>query len=270
MSVSGLTIFVIILNMLIGIAIPVGLCIFCRKKWKCDFLPFFTGCGVMFLFAFVLEQIVHMIVLYGPVGSAIQGNIWLYALYGGLMAGLFEETGRFVAMKFLLKKNHGNDYNALMYGAGHGGFEAFWILFFGMFNNLVYAVMINAGSANLLINGVDAANGAALQAAFEALSTTSPFLFLLSPVERIAAVVAQISLSVFVWQAAKEKGKPGWYLLAIFLHFVLDFVAVVLSGMGIPAVVIEVVIWLMVIGYALFAGKVWKSAKCADCTVPQA
>ena len=105
MSVSGLTIFVIILNMLIGIAIPVGLCIFCRKKWKCDFLPFFTGCGVMFLFAFVLEQIVHMIVLYGPAGSAIQGNIWLYALYGGLMAGLFEETGRFIAMKFLLKKN---------------------------------------------------------------------------------------------------------------------------------------------------------------------
>ena len=52
MSVSGLTIFIIILNMLIGVAIPVGLCFFCRKKWKCDFLPFWVGCGVMFLFAF--------------------------------------------------------------------------------------------------------------------------------------------------------------------------------------------------------------------------
>ena len=269
MSVSGLTIFVIILNMLIGIAIPVGLCIFCRKKWKCDFLPFFTGCGVMFLFAFVLEQIVHMIVLYGPAGSTIQGNIWLYALYGGLMAGLFEETGRFVAMKFLLKKKQENDYNALMYGAGHGGFEAFWILFFGMLNNLIYAIMINTGSVSILINGTDTATGATLQASMEALATTSPFLFLLSPVERIAAVIAQISLSVIVWQAVKGKGKTGWYLLAIFLHFVLDFVAVILSGIGTPAVVIEVVIWLMTIGFALLAGKVWKAAKCANRTVPQ-
>ena len=255
MSVSGLTIFIIILNMLIGVAIPVGLCIFCRKKWKCDFLPFWVGCGVMFLFAFVLEQIVHMIVLYGPAGSTIQGNIWLYALYGGLMAGLFEETGRFVGMKFLLKKKQENDYNALMYGAGHGGFEAFWILFFGMLNNLII--------------GKDTATGATLQACMEALATTSPFLFLLSPVERIAAVIAQISLSVIVWQAVKGKGKTGWYLLAIFLHFVLDFVAVILSGIGTPAVVIEVVIWLMTIGFALLAGKVWKAAKCANRTVPQ-
>lgn len=269
MSVSGLTIFMIILNMLIGVAIPVGLCIFCRKKWKCDFLPFFTGCGVMFLFAFVLEQIVHMIVLYGPAGSMIQGNMWLYALYGGLMAGLFEETGRLVAMKFLLKKNQGNNYNALMYGAGHGGFEAFWLLFFGMLNNLICAVMINTGSVSILLSGADAASRTTLQASFEALSTTSPFLFLLSPVERIAAVIAQLSLSVLVWQAAKGKGKMGWYLLAIFLHFVLDFVAVVLSGMGIPAVAIEVVVWLMAIGYALLAGKVWKAAKCAGPTVSQ-
>lgn len=270
MSVSGLTIFMIILNMLIGVMIPVGLCIFCRRKWKCDLLPFWVGCGTMFLFAFVLEQIVHMIVLYGPAGSTIQGNVWLYALYGGLMAGLFEETGRFVAMKFVLKKKQGNDYNALMYGAGHGGFEAFWLLFFGMLNNLIYAIMMNTGSVSALINSMDSASGATLQASLEVLATTSPFLFLLSPIERFAAVIAQLSLSVLVWQAAKGKGKTGWYLLAIFLHFVLDFVAVVLSGLGIPMVAIEVVIWLMAIGYALFAGKVWKSAKCADCNVPQA
>lgn len=270
MSVSGLTIFIIILNMLIGVALPVGLCIFCRKKWRCDFLPFWVGCGTMFLFAFVLEQIVHMIVLYGPAGSTIQGNIWLYALYGGLMAGLFEETGRFVAMKFVLKKKQGNDYNALMYGAGHGGFEAFWLLFFGMLNNLIYAIMMNTGSVSALINGMDSASGATLQASLEVLATTSPFLFLLSPIERFAAVIAQISLSVLVWQAVKGKGKIGWYLLAIFLHFVLDFVAVILSGMGTAAAVIEVVIWLITIGFAFLAWKVWKSAKCADCTVPQA
>lgn len=261
MSVSGLTIAFVVMNMLIGVAIPVLLCVFFRRRFHCDLLPFWVGCGVMFLFAFVLEQIVHSIVLTGSAGSVIRNSLWLYALYGGLMAGLFEETGRFVAMKFVLKKKQGNDYNALMYGAGHGGFEAFYILFFAMLNNLIYAVMINSGSAELLLNSLDPANQAVLQEAFDMLATSSPFLFLASPVERLAAVTAQLSLSVLVWFAARGKGKIGWYLLAVFLHFLLDAAAVIMSGQGASVAVIELIIWGMAVLYALLAGWVWKK-KC--------
>jgi uncharacterized membrane protein YhfC len=90
----------------------------------------------MLLFAFVLEQIVHSIVLTSPAGTKIQGSIWLMALYGGLMAGLFEETGRFLAFKTILRSKRNNDANALMYGAGHGGFEAMMILGITMISNL--------------------------------------------------------------------------------------------------------------------------------------
>lgn len=62
----------------------------------------------MLLFAMVLEQIVHSIVLGSPAGIVIRNHLWLYALYGSLMAGLFEETGRFLAMRYVLKKEHGN------------------------------------------------------------------------------------------------------------------------------------------------------------------
>lgn len=261
MSVSGLTIAVIVLNMVVAVAIPIGLCVFLRKKFKCDVLPFWVGCGVMFFFALVLEQIVHSIVLSHPVGGVIRGSVWLYALYGGLMAGLFEETGRFIAMKFLLKKKQGNDYNALMYGAGHGGFEAFYIMFFAMLNYLIYAMMINTGSTQLLLNSLDAANQAVLQETFDTLATASPVLFLASPVERLAAVTAQISMSVFVWFAAKENGKIGWYLLAVVLHLLLDATAALMSGFGVPIAVIEIAIWVLAVLYALLAGWVWKTKK---------
>lgn len=261
MSVSGLTIAFIIMNMLIGVAIPVCLCIYFRRKFRCDFLPFWIGCGVMFLFALVLEQTVHSVVLYSSIGTVIRNNLWLYALYGGLMAGLFEETGRLAAMKLVLKKKQGNDYNALMYGAGHGGFEAFYILFFPMLNNLIYAVMMNSGSTELLMNGLDSANQTVLQAAFDTLASTSPFLFLLSPIERLAAVIAQLSLSVIVWIAAKEEGKIGWYFLAILLHFMLDAATVVLSGYGVSTVLIEIVIWIIAVLYALLARRGWKASK---------
>ena len=69
----------------------------------------------------------------------IRGNIWLYALYGGLMAGLFEETGRYLAFSFALKKYRAKNVNALMYGAGHGGFEAIVIVGLTMINNIVWS-----------------------------------------------------------------------------------------------------------------------------------
>lgn len=257
MRVSGLTMAFIAVSMLIGMAIPAGLCIFCRKKWKCSLLPFWVGCGVMFLFAFVLEQGAHAAVLSSAAGKTIHGNLWLYALYGGLMAGLFEETGRLAAMKFLLKKKRDNDYNALMYGAGHGGFEAFFLLFFTMLNNLIYSVMINAGASETLLQGLDAANAATLQAAFQTLTTASPFLFLMGAFERLCAVAAQLALSVLVWRAVRDKGKIGWYFLAIFLHFLLDAATLILSGLGVPAAVVELFVCAAVALYALLARKVW-------------
>lgn len=270
MSVSGGTIAVIVLNMVLGAAIPVGLCVFLRKRFKCSLLSFFVGCGVMFFFALVLEQIVHMIVLALPAGKVIQGDLWLYALYGGLMAGLFEETGRLAAMKFVLKKQRENNYNALMYGAGHGGFEAFYILFFAMLNNLIYSLVLNSGKAEILLQSLDPASQAALQGAFESLSTASPFLFLAAPVERLAAVTLQISLSVLVWKAAKGKGMIGWYLLAIVLHLVVDASAVLMNGYGVPVWGIEAVIWLLTLLCAFLARIVYGSFKgaggCADRT----
>lgn len=153
--VPALSIVLIITNMLLGIIIPVGLVVFFRKKYQASVKSFFVGCAVMLLFALVLEQMVHMVVLGSGVGTAIRRSTWAYALYGALMAGLFEETGRFLAMRYVLKKEHGNAHNALMYGAGHGGFEMFVILSMGMVNNLIYALMINMGQTQTLLASLD-------------------------------------------------------------------------------------------------------------------
>ena len=56
------------------------------------------------LFALILEPVLHNLVLGSAAGAAIQENILLYGLYGGLAAGVFEETGRLMAFRFVLKK----------------------------------------------------------------------------------------------------------------------------------------------------------------------
>ena len=149
-TISTISIVFMVISCAISFIIPIVLLIYFRKKKHADVLPFFIGCAVMLVFALILEALVHRAVLGSSAGEVIRNNTWLYALYGGLMAGLFEETGRFVAFRTVLKKKLYKDANALMYGAGHGGFEAIVIVGFTMINNIIWSVLINSGNTGML------------------------------------------------------------------------------------------------------------------------
>lgn len=258
-SVPISTIISMAISCLIGFAIPVVLFVYFRRKKGADILPFFIGCAVMLVFALLLESAVHRAVLPSAPGAAIQSNIWLYALYGGAMAGLFEETGRFLAFKTVLRRRQGKDANALMYGAGHGGFEAAALLGVSMINNLAYSFMINSGNAAALTGSLPADQLTQAEAAIQGLITVPSYQFLLGGVERIFAVALQISLSVLVWFAAKEQGRWHLYPLAILIHLVVDAVAVVLSGSGMPAILVEAAVGVMAVLAAVYAGRVWSA-----------
>ena len=88
----------------LGIAVPVCLTVWLVRKYRARLSTILIGAGTFIVFALVLESIMHQLVLKSPDGPAIMGNTLLFAVYGGLAAGVFEETGRFLSMKFLLKK----------------------------------------------------------------------------------------------------------------------------------------------------------------------
>jgi len=254
-----------VVSAVFGIAIPVVLFLFFRKKYKADIVPFFIGCAVFFLFAVVLESFVSILFIgtgiITDIGKTIQGNIWLSALMGGIMAGLFEETGRFAAFKTVLRKYRGNDVNALMYGAGHGGFEAFLVLFFTMLSNIFVSILINANMMGVLEGPVtdDIARMQAISNTAKMLSETPSLSFLAGPVERFAAVAVHISLSVLVWFAAKKGGVHVWfYPLSILLHSLVNFVAVVALRYIGNVWLVEVIVYIITACYVLLAIQIWK------------
>ena len=245
-------------SMLAGFAIPLLLFLYFRRKYRCEIPPFFVGCGVMFVFAFILEQIVHTIVLSQPVGTVIQGSVWLYALYGGAMAGIFEETGRYLAFRTVLKKYCNDDHTALMYGAGHGGFEVFFLLVMSMASNLVMAALLNSGNAAMVTATLTGDALEQMEEVFRALAETPSWMFLIGILERLLAVALQLSLSVIVWFAAKETKNTGLLFAAIFLHMLVDGCTVVLSQNGMHAMLIEGILLIFVIAYVLIARFLWK------------
>lgn len=226
-TVSGASIAGMVVSLLLSVGLPIFLCIFIYKKTKAWVPAFFIGCGIFVGFAMILEQICHTVVL-TVTGSVIRDNIWLYGIYGGLAAALFEETGRLIAMKFCLKK-HLTRENALMYGAGHGGIEAFLILGMSSMSNLLTAAMINGGLMEKTMTVLEPAQQEVSYNQLSVLWTTPAYQFYLAPVERISAIALQIALSILVFSAVKT-GKKLHLAAAFGIHFAVDFLTVVCAS----------------------------------------
>ena len=148
--VPGSSVAVMAVDAVLGIAVPVLLSLYLVRKHHAKVSTILIGAGTFIVFALVLESIMHQLVLKGPHGAAIMGNTLWFALYGGLAAGLFEETGRFLAMKFLLKKEPAEPLPGVAYGIGHGGVEMIVIFGLTMVSNLVISLMINSGQTDAL------------------------------------------------------------------------------------------------------------------------
>ena len=93
--VSQSAVTMMLIQMLICLALPIGLAVWVIKRRshpkKGATKIFFIGMGIFFLFAGILE---------GPfrgIARQFQHTPWAYALYGALLAGVFEEVGRFWA-----------------------------------------------------------------------------------------------------------------------------------------------------------------------------
>ena len=245
--IPTLSIAAMALSALIGIAIPAILYVIYRKKGA-NHLPFWVGCITFVLFAFVLEQLANYFFMKTALWTKITSNIFALAIVGGLFAGVFEETGRYVAFKTVLRKKRGNDTNALMYGAGHGGVEAVVLLSVSMAINVIFSLQTNAGQTS----------------AFGGLGEAQQIIgipfwtFLVGAVERISAVAIHVSLSVLVWFAAKNNKRFWLFPLAILLHLLVDAVAVILSRSGVNVWVIEGAVYVMAIAFIFLAIAVWR------------
>lgn len=243
--VSSASIGGMIFTLIISVIVPIAAYIIMVLKWKgkVKIRSFFIGGASFILFALVLERILHTVV-FSVTGTLLKDNIILYAVYGGLAAGLFEETGRFLAMKFCIR-DHLNRENAILYGIGHGGTEAILIVGLTYVNNLIYSLLINSGSLTSLLSAYDAETQQTVMAQLGVLGNTASYHYYMAGVERIGAMLLHVVLSYLVYLAVRNH-KMGFYVLSVFLHAVLDAGIVVLST-KISVILTEVILVAVVV-----------------------
>jgi len=256
--VSNVATSMMFTNMLIAIAIPIFFMIAYKKRYGVSLKGFFMGCLSFFLFAYILETVFHLVFLsIPPVKTLVQGSVLAHAVYGGLIVGICEETGRYFIMKVLMKNDHDNPYNSLMYGAGYGGLEVLLLLGLTMFSNWTCSVMINAELTDMLYEGLDEAGRLMMDEKISQLINSSPYIYMAPPVERIAALILHIALSVLVWTAV-TKGMKYLYPMSIGFHFGFEVLSQLLSAYKLPMPLIEIIVMAYAVGVAYYAkNMVW-------------
>ncbi|MBD5130896.1 MAG: YhfC family intramembrane metalloprotease [Ruminococcaceae bacterium] len=208
----------------LALVIPIAAAVVFKLKNRETWLPsLFIGAGTFIVFALVLEQLLHAVMI--PI---IKDNAILYSVYGALAAGIFEETGRLVAYKTLMRK-HYTTKNAVLMGLGHGGIEAIIALGLTLTMLLVLAVMSNSmgidKTLEIIANGNSEIAQTPLEAQLESIRDYNFASMATGVYERIIALTFHTCMSVVVYKSVSQKGKIWLYPTAIVLHALLDFPA---------------------------------------------
>ncbi len=242
----------------LGIVVPLGIAIWWTIRKKENFTTILIGAGVFVLFAILLEKPIQNALILPDHGVSrfINARPVLWAFVVGLFPGVFEETGRFVAFKTVLKKRK-NKETSISYGIGHGGIEA--IIIFGMtyITYLSYAVMINTGTFQTVIDQVMAEAPDQLGAVYQTMDAIATFSFgtlSLALLERVGAFLFHVGASILVFYACRDRGKFFLYPLAVLLHTAMDmFCGLYLNGtLQISQVVLEIAV--IIYGILVFIG----------------
>ena len=252
----------ILQSAILSVSIPVVLIVAWKLRTHKSLVPF--GCGILVFIAFakVLEMIPHAVFLLPdtPIANFINNNIVCYVLYASLMAGLFEEVGRYVAFRFVLTKHTGKE-TAVTYGIGHGGIECVLVLGLTYFQYYAYGQLINNGSMDKMLASYsgDAASVEALNQLIDNIKGITQFTCYMADLERVSALLVQIGLSILVFQAVHVAGKKYMLGVAIILHMLMDIPAAMYQKGALGLVPTEIFLFVYGVCVLLFAVRIYST-----------
>ncbi len=232
--VDNLSILTISISIVLVFGLPIGLGLYLYLKERISLVAILVG-----VLGFLVPQVMIRIPLLGmfsatDVYQLLVARPLLLGLFLGVTAGLFEETGRWIGFRYLLK-NRLERKNALAYGVGHGGFEAIFLVGLGYISNLVISLMINNGTYDSLVAPQLGTNADTVRIT---LLSTPAYLFLAGGIERVFAIAIQLGLSVMVYLSVKSR-QSRYYWVAVLMHTVVNFPVVLFASAGVSLIWIE-------------------------------
>ena len=207
----------LVVTLLLTVALPFSVIAFMARGDKAAIKTALLGGATFFVFQYLLRIPLIRLLSSQSLSSILfsQTQPVLYALVLSLSAALFEEGGRYLVMRRLVRRYAFRD--GFIFGVGHGGIESF--------------LLVGLPTLALIISPME----------------LSGALVLISAAERVFAMVIHVAFSLMVMQSVKNRRIFG--LLAAFaLHTLVNFITQILQVSGYPVYVVE----LFILGFMFF------------------
>ena len=210
---------------LFEIVFPLALAVVVQRRLKIGWRYFFYGVIIFGLF-----QLISRVPVLEVLGVVLAPQLkssrpFLLAFLGmeALTAGIFEEVGRYIGYRWLMRKERKDWSKAVFYGLGHASLESVVLVAGLTALTLVNVLVIQA----MGLNALPAAQRAQVEQQFAAIAAQPAWLSLLGAYERVCTIAVHIALSVIVLQVF-TRGQIRWLFVAIGAHALVDGVAVFL------------------------------------------
>ncbi|CAD6521121.1 hypothetical protein LMG28727_01562 [Paraburkholderia kirstenboschensis] len=285
MVVAPLTLSSLVLATLLVAALPFVIYRRLRRPLALKPRDAIAGIAVFALFAMVIERALNDYMLHRNEATAtFLSNPLAFVVYGALAAGICEEVGRFIGMRLLMKRaaasatasaaasaaasatasattvastpqaTRTDDGTALTYGLGHGGAEAWLVGVLVQIQWILFAVLENRGELDGYLSNLPTDSLMRIHLILASLTPQTAGIFAL---ERVAALIFQIGLSVLMWRGLRA----GWRAilpLAIVLHALVDVPAALFQAQLVPLAAVDAVYAL---GALVVAGLLFRAFK---------
>jgi len=247
-----------VLSLIVMIGLPVLLAFLVVRYFKVSWWVVLAG-----VLTFLASQVLRTPLVAGLNTLFSRGIIsmpttqWVHVVNGviaGLLAGICEESARWLGFK-VLKKKADRYGSAFALGVGHGGAESILLAVLGTAATLFTVLFYNPGAQ--IAKGISTDEVQYMLFQIEQFWVSPWHVGLLPGVERVIALSTQIVLSTLVWKSIVDRSL-AWFGLAILYHMIIDAVAVFLQGIGWNSWAIEGVlaIFLLLNIYLLY--RFWK------------
>jgi uncharacterized membrane protein YhfC len=233
-----------LLNVVGMIVLPIVLAFYVTRKFKLSWKLILAG-GL----TFIVSQIFHIPFLYGLTAMFTSGILpaipydWttlFNAIVLGLLAGIFEETARWILFKFILKDARTWEQGVVV-GTGYGGTEAIIIGVLALTTVVNMIVLRNADIAAMVPQELLEMT----QQKVAEFWSAPVYMALLGFIERAFTICIQISLTMMVLYSVAFR-KPVWFWIALLWHAIVDALAVYLMPV-IGAMAIELLIGIFAV-----------------------
>jgi uncharacterized membrane protein YhfC len=227
-----------VVNFLGMILLPVFSWIYFARKFKLSWKLLLAG-GL----TFIASQIPHIPLVLALTPTFQSWGLPAFAAALGILAGIFEETSRYILFRRVLKKSRSWSEGVFV-GLGHGGTEAFIL---GLLAAVAFINLLVYRNIDLsTIPSIPASQLELARQQVDAYWSAPLYVALLGMIERLFAICLHVALSVMVLYAIANN-RPIWFWIAVVWHATVDGLAVFLGGHQIGPLAIEGVIGLFAI-----------------------